>query len=473
MKATYRKNIFRVRRWHCIVIGLIIIFVLIGCSSESTTPQKKQDSPLSIEESHPETEKDSEGESPDARQIIEDCLSEYDDPDEFLSFQTPAGLWGARAADFNDDNWPDVMLWRGQFQTGDSFEIDFLLNDGIGKLRLGTTEILTGPISSVVEGREVLIEDFNGDGRPDLFFADQGMDSEPWPGSQNILVLSAHDGKMKDATSNLPQQSDQTHSVAAADIENDGDIDLFIGNLGGGGVSPQMLINDGSGKFNIDNDVLPREHVDLMRNWYTSSLFADINNDGYADLILGQAETNKESHVLINDGTGNFLNAKASLPQSFFAPNQTVLDIQAEDINGDDFVDLILSETRSSYVGRYIQVLINNGDETFTDETQIRLPQSDNKKPWIIWINLVDLNLDNYIDIIASPMGDKEPLFFLNNGDGNFQPQENVFNIEVDNLFTYLDVDQDGLMDFFWSYPSCDDGSCPETHFIVKAIGCK
>jgi len=116
---------------------------------------------------------------------------------------------------------------------------------------------------------------------------------------------------------------------------------------------------------------------------------------------------------------------------------------------------------------------VNNGDTTFTDETSTRLPQLENNDPWIIWINLVDLNLDDHLDIVASPMGDKGGLFFLNDGNGFFESQDNIFNIGIDNLFTFLDVNQDGLIDFFWSYPACDDGTCPEVHFIVRSLGCK
>jgi hypothetical protein len=47
-----------------------------------------------------------------------------------------------------------------------------------------------------------------------------------------------------------------------------------------------------------------------------------------------------------------------------------------------------------------------------------------------------------------------------------------VFNIAIDNLFTFLDMDQDGFLDVLWSYPRCDDGTCPEAHFLVRALGC-
>jgi hypothetical protein len=355
---------------------------------------------------------------------------------------------------------------------GVALELDVLLNDGQGNLALGTSEIFSGTVPSVVEGRELVLADFNGDGRSDMFFADHGMDTDPFPGHQNTLVLSAPGGRMVDATSGIPQQSDQTHSATAADIDGDEDIDLYVGNLGGGGVPPQIWLNDGTGVFTVTEGLLPPDQVNLSLNWYTTSEFADVNNDTFPDLILGQGNPNRPSHVLLNDGTGHFSQMETPLPPTIFAPDQQPVDIKAADISGDGYLDLFLSDTRSTYVGRYVQVLINNGDGTFRDETAARLPQADNSDPWIIWIGLIDLDMDGYLDIVLSPLGEQEPLFYRNDGDGTFRPLPNVFSIGTDNLFTFLDVDQDGFLDVLWSYPGCYDGTCPEVHFLVRALGC-
>lgn len=135
-------------------------------------------------------------------------------------------------------------------------------------------------------------------------------------------------------------------------------------------------------------------------------------------------------------------------------------------------MDLFLVETRNTYTGRYIQILINNGDGTFRDETSARLPQSDNYEPWFIWVHLPDPDMDGYLDIVASPMGEQGPSFYLNNGNGTFHPLANVFNIGTGNLFTFLDIDRNGFLDILWSYPGYYDGTCPKVHFIVRALGC-
>jgi hypothetical protein len=406
------------------------------------------------------------------------CLPRYSEPDEFLHLASPTGLWGLRSADFDDDGWPDVVLWRGLFQTEEAFELDVLLNDGEGSVVLGTSRVFSGTVPSVTHGIAPVLADYNGDGRLDMFFADSGMDAPPHPGYQNTLVLSAPGGKLVDATANLPQQNDMTHSAAAADIDGDDDVDLYVGNIWGQNmIPPKVWLNDGTGVFSAATGRLPFPSEDLDYGAYTASEFVDVNNDASPDLILGDAGDDlaggPDSLVLLNDGTGHFSILPNAIPPKPFAETDIALDIDPADINGDGYQDLFIAFTKGDYVGRYIQVLINNQDGTFRDETPTRLPQSDNDDPWIIWVYLLDLDMDGHLDIAAAPMGDPQgPLFYLNNGNGTFHPLPNVFNIAIDNLFTFLDMDQDGFLDVLWSYPRCDDGTCPEVHFLVRALGC-
>jgi hypothetical protein len=404
------------------------------------------------------------------------CLPRYGESEEILTLYPPTDLHHVVSDDFNGDGWPDAVLARAFWQSDEIFEVDVLFNDGGGNLVLGTSEIFSGTVPSVMDARELVLADFNGDGRSDMFFADQGNDSPQGTGYQNTLVLSAPGGKMVDATENLPQQSDFTHSAAAADIDGDEDVDLYVGNLWG--YTPQILLNvGGTAVFTVATGRLPFPVEDTDYGAHTTSEFVDVNNDTFPDLILGDAgddlEGGPDSLVLLNDGTGHFSILANAIPSKPFAESDSALDIEADDINGDGYQDLFMVFTKWDYVGRYIQVLINNQDGTFRDETPTRLPQSDNNDPWILWVNLVDLDMDGHLDIAAAPMGDPQgPMFYLNSGDGTYSPLPNVFNIGTDNLFTFLDIDQDGYLDVLWSYGGCQHGACPEDHFLVRALGC-
>jgi len=409
----------------------------------------------------------------------EPCLPHYSEPREILRLNVTGDSYGMRSADLNGDGWPDVVVYRGFTGTTRSAPLGILLNDGHGNLSEGASQVFVGTVPSVVVARELVFADFNGDGRVDIFVADHGMDAYPEPSNQNTLVLSAPGGKLVDATAKLPQQVDYTHSAAAADIDGDGDVDLYVGNLWSAttSFSPAIWLNsDGAGTFIPATGRLPYPVEDLSMGAFTTCEFVDVNNDASPDLILGDAGDGlaggPDSLVLLNDGTGHFTRLPNAIPAKPFSPTDTPVDIDAYDLNGDGCQDLLMVFTRWTYAGRYIQVLINNGDGTFRDETAMRLPQSDNHDPWIVWVFLHDLDMDGHLDIVAQPMGAHEPLFYLNNGQGAFHPLPNVFNIGTDNLFTFLDIDRDGLLDVLWAYGNNGVEGVPEVHFLVQASGC-
>lgn len=410
---------------------------------------------------------------------FEPCLPRYSEPREILRLNVAADLWGMRSADLNGDGWPDVVLYRGFTLTTRPAPLGILLNDGRGNLSEGASQVFLGAVPSVVGPREPVFADFNGDGRVDIFVADHGMDAYPEPSAQNTLVLSAPGGKLVDATAKLPQQIDYTHSAAAADIDGDGDVDLYIGNTWSSTTTfpPAIWLNaDGAGAFVTATGRLPHPVEDLGSGAFTTCEFVDVNNDASPDLVLGDAGDDlaggPDSLVLLNDGTGHFTPLPNAIPPKPFSPTDCPVDIDACDLNRDDYQDLLMVFTRWTYTGRYIQVLINNRNGTFRDETATRLPQSDNYDPWIVWVFLYDLNTDGPLDIVAQPMGAQEALFYLNDGHGSFRPLSNVFNIGTDNLFTFLDIDQDGLLDVLWAYGNNGVETVPEVHFLVQASGC-
>ncbi len=82
----------------------------------------------------------------------------------------------------------------------------FLLNTGGGRFEDSTSEIIDGAMPTVSVATSTFIADFNGDGRADVFFVDQGLEdklaNDPgFDGSRNTVLLSQPDGRLKDTTS--------------------------------------------------------------------------------------------------------------------------------------------------------------------------------------------------------------------------------------------------------------------------------
>jgi hypothetical protein len=122
-------------------------------------------------------------------------------------------------------------------------------------------------------------------------------------------------------------------------------------------------------------------------------------------------------------------------------------------------------------VGQYIQVLINNRDGTFRDETASRLPQADNDKPWIKFIELLDIDGDGSLDIGTrlAALEPTSPPFYLNDGNGFFSPLSEGLG-KVNNLWATIDATGTGHRDFY--YAAAPAPCCPlERHFVVRDIG--
>jgi hypothetical protein len=307
------------------------------------------------------------------------------------------------------------------------------------------------PIGSLqtVHPRKVLLADFNGDGRLDMFISSHGWDATPFPGEQNRLYLSNADGTWRDATATLPQLSDYSHTSAAGDINGDGRTDIFVGNgySGQNGILPYMLMNQGGGSFTLDRSALPvgsGQGMDVASgHMFPGATLADMDGDGLADLIVtaddSQSYNRLTQTTIYWNHAGTFSDAdKTVLPATAAFPASHIdLDAQVMDVNGDGRPDIVLAGTQGQpyYDGWFVQILINQGNHVFYDETAERLPPgaasggsigASTGAPWAMWVRPIDFNGDGFpdfaIDFNPGPhtLSQSQPLVWLNDGTGHF-----------------------------------------------------
>jgi len=354
------------------------------------------------------------------------------------------------SADFNGDGLPDVVYATANGGSASTFALQFAVNLGKGRFVDGASRLFAGPVPRTQGGGRLVIADFNNDGRPDVYYADSGTEAAPNPpGFHDTLVLSTPDGKLVDATANIPHFHDFTHSAAAGDVNGDGSVDLYVGNLGGGSLccAPMVWLNDGSGHFRIAPEALPES---VTNGWhaYSASAFADVNGDGHPDLILGGGHdcpnSPNPSQVLLNDGSGHFRFVPGALPSKPLGTSNETLDVKPVDLNRDGHVDLVVASTSApvplvdcytqGYYGRIVQILIGSGDGTFRDETATRLPQDTHLQSldYVKNLTIADLNGDGAPDILTEtvvpPGGDSvDDRVYLNDGTGHFRPLPNGY----------------------------------------------
>ncbi|USQ94891.1 FG-GAP-like repeat-containing protein [Caulobacter sp. RL271] len=368
-----------------------------------------------------------------------------------LTLALRAGFTAASAheiavGDFNGDGKVDVVISYFLYPLEDrAVPIRVLTGDGSGTFTDSTVALFGAQPPVTVHGRQIVLADFNKDGRADAFFADHGYDAAPFPGARNALFLSSGATGVIDATTRLPTLADYSHSAAAGDIDGDGDIDLYVGNYNGGTEEASyFLLNDGAANFTLSRAGLP---ADIVAGQYNSpaSLLFDADGDGDLDLLLTPNETQTQgARLLKNDGKGAFT-ALSAFTMPKHGATETVIDAKAADLNGDGKLDLVLTTVVDLFKPGTTQIWINDGKGGFADETAKRLPVQ-TTEDWYTRTQLVDLNGDGYADLLAS--NSHKQAAFLNDGAGRFvQLPEGWLNISQYDRLQAADVNGDGRMD--------------------------
>ena len=199
-------------------------------------------------------------------------------------------------------------------------------------------------------GLGVATGDYNGDGWPDLYVANDATPNQLWINQRNGTFVD--EGPLSGAAVNAQGNPEGSMGIASGDVDRDGDEDLFVTNIAGETFA--MYINDGRGNF---EDARSKWGLALPTAAFTGfgTDFFDYDNDGWLDLFVangavntieaqrGQPSPFRMKNLLFHHtGAGRFEDVSAAAGPAF-ARAEIGRGAAFGDIDNDGHVDIVIT----------------------------------------------------------------------------------------------------------------------------------
>lgn len=265
-------------------------------------------------------------------------------------------------------------------------------------------------VSSYSEG--MCFTDINKDGLADIMYSTSNVLHQYINQGDKILSEESYENRSIDNTDFY------------VDFNHDGYMDLI--KLGG------VYLNAGN-------------NIDFTETDYDGNFIADFNNDGFYDIVRNYYYSKNGGYVMyLNNGDGSFLQCPLTVPSEI---EESGIKISAvADMNNDGYPDLLIQKNENT-----ILILLNNKNEDFKEMKEITLPMKLDK---LEIGKIFDFDNNGYLDLSLLSSRNGSILYFydglqtkfINYGDNRYD--YNGIGRGGINKHTELDVDKDGIPDF-------------------------
>ncbi len=281
-------------------------------------------------------------------------------------------------------------------------------------------------------GHGVSMADFNGDGLDDLSIAHH---------AGNLQFYLGDGEGFEPHLLNIPDYAHEAKCILWADIDNDGDQDLFITYRL---AANRMFINEGGLQM---TEVSTTCGIDQTNRRSYGACFGDYNNDGYLDLFVANYVSGQDppfNELYKNNGDNTF--TEVTFETVMGEPLQQNFQGQWVDFDEDGLLDLHLIRDRICYENRYYKQMENG--VFFNDAGNMGLDYSINA----MCTSTTDYDHDDDQDLYISAGMFEGNHFLVNDGTGMFDVHDPVDGDSVAvNLTswagTWFDPDNDGWED--------------------------
>lgn len=317
--------------------------------------------------------------------------------------QTSAGL-SSFWADVDNDCDLDVF-WPSHPGNGNNYLYE---NNGDGTFTRVINTILR---TDAIYASSASWGDYDNDGLIDLHISRRisntiGVKDYIYRNTGNFTFVRLDTGAIASAS---------TPSVSGTwvDIDNDGDLDLYVCNRSS--VNNNLFINNGNGAFTRNTTMA----ITLDASSSAGSSWGDYNNDGYMDVFIATVGGEK-NQLYKNNGNGTFtkilsgsiVNDQFHSYGSFWA-----------DLDNDGFLDLFLTNGSNLWAKNNL-VYKNNGNGTFT---KITSGSQFSDLFETVGATGADLNEDGFVDILTPNRYNSPLTIYLNDGNTNGYLHLNLF----------------------------------------------